>query len=105
MLMAYSYSPFLLSRSSSYASVEPGDKVVFRLTYEELLERRNGEYEYAINISPGQVVEEFRVTVNINESLPLTDLKVPKIVESNEIDFDEEEDINEVAEVTLGVNS
>merc|ERR1711936_283571 len=74
------------------ANVEPGDKVVFRLTYEELLERRNGRYEYAININPGQVVEDFKVTVNINESLPLTDLKVPKLVESNEIDFNENEE-------------
>merc|ERR1711874_346339 len=97
-----------VSRDSSVfsvdANVEPGDKVVFRLTYEELLERRNGRYEYAININPGQVVEDFRVIVNINESLPLTDLKGPKIVETNEIGFDEEE-VNEVAEVTLGVNS
>jgi len=88
------------------ANVEPGDKVVFRLTYEELLERRNGGYEYAINVNPGQVVEDFRVTVNINESLPLTDLKVPKLVESNEIDFNEneEDDVNEAAEVTRGVS-
>jgi len=93
------------NRFSVDANVEPGDKVVFRLTYEELLERRNGEYEYDININPGQVVEDFRVTVNINESLPLMDLKVPKLVESNEIDFDEDgEDVNAAAEVTRGVN-
>ena len=93
------------NRFSVDANVEPGDKAVFRLTYEELLDRRHGEYEYAINFSPRQVVEDFRVTVNINESLPLTYLKVPKLVESNEIDFDEDaEDVNEAAEVTRGVN-
>merc|ERR1711936_884897 len=99
-----------VSRDSSVfsvdANVEPGDKVVFRLTYEELLERSNEGYEYAINVNPGQVVEDFRVEVNINESLPLTDLKVPKLVESNEIDFNEDEgdDVNEAAEVTRGVS-
>ena len=87
------------------ANVEPGDKVVFRLTYEELLERSNEGYEYALNVNPGQVVEDFRVTVNINESLPLTDLKVPKLVESNEIDFNENEgdDVNEAAEFDPGL--
>jgi hypothetical protein len=30
-------------------------KVTFNLTYEELLTRRKGRYELAINVNPGQV--------------------------------------------------
>merc|ERR1712038_1697059 len=35
------------------ANIEAGDKVVFKLTYEELLERKNGQYEYTLNMDPG----------------------------------------------------
>jgi len=87
------------------ANIEAGDKVVFKLTYEELLERKNGQYEYTLNMDPGQLVEDLRVTVNIAESLPLTKLEVPALVESNEIDFSAaEEEVSSIAEVTRGVN-
>ena len=83
------------------ANIEAGDKVVFKLTYEELLERKNGQYEYTLNMDPGQLVEDLRVTVNIAESLPLTKLEVPALVESNEIDFSTaEEEVSSIAEVT-----
>jgi hypothetical protein len=59
------------------ANVEAGDKVRFRLTYEELLQRTNSQYEHQINIYPGQVVDDFTIIVNIDESLPLKDIKVP----------------------------
>ena len=78
------------------ANIEPEDKVVFKLTYDEVLDRVNGIYEYALNINPGQVVDDFNVEVQINESLPLINVQIPKVVESNEIDFtkdEEEEDI------------
>merc|ERR1712038_421302 len=87
------------------ANIEAGDRVVFKLTYEELLERKNGQYEYTLNMDPGQLVEDLQVTVNIAESLPLTKLEVPALVESNEIDFSAaEEEVSSIAEVTRGVN-
>lgn len=44
-------------------NVEPHLKVTFFLTYEELLQRRNGQYELVLNIHPGQVVQNLRVEV------------------------------------------
>merc|ERR1712038_1929660 len=85
-------------------NLEPGEKVVFTLIYEELLERKDGLYDYIININPGAVVEDFHVEININESLPLSKLSVPKLLESNEIDFSKEETESSIAEVTRDVD-
>merc|ERR1712184_132733 len=43
-----------------------------------------------INIDPQQIVEDFRVEVFINESLPITEVKVPELLQSNSIDPSEE---------------
>merc|ERR1712066_656626 len=64
--------------------------VVFRLTYDELLGRKEGMYRQEINIDPQQIVEDFRVEVYINESLPITEISVPELLESNTIDPSEE---------------
>ena len=85
-------------------NLEPEAKVQFRLTYEELLERQDGLYDYIININPGAVVEDFHVEVNINESLPLSRLSVPEILESNEIDFSDDIRENSIAQVTRNIN-
>merc|ERR1711953_1351830 len=85
-------------------NLEPQAKVEFRLTYEELLERQDGTYDYIININPGAVVEDFHVNININESLPLSRLSVPKVLESNEIDFSDEDTESSIAEVTRDVD-
>ena len=61
------------------ANVEPGGKVRFRLTYEELLQRRLSRYEHVLHVNPGQIVPDFRVDIYINESLPVVDVKVPEI--------------------------
>jgi len=84
-------------------NLEPGEKVVFSLTYEELLERKDDQYEYVLHVDPGVVLEDFHVEININESLPLSQLTVPELLESNEIDFTEEETESSVAEVTRDV--
>jgi len=84
-------------------NLEPGQKVVFTLTYEELLERKDDQYEYVLHVDPGVVLDDFHVEININESLPLSRLSVPKLLESNEIDFSEEETESSVAEVTRDV--
>jgi len=103
------YTASLVSKSSTSrdsnkftvdVNIEPGDKVIFELTYDELLERKNGNYEYGINIDPGMIIDDFKVVVNINESLPLSQLEVPELIESNEIDFSKEDTENSIAEVT-----
>merc|ERR1712110_551390 len=84
-------------------NLEPGEKVVFTLTYEELLERKDDQYEYVLHVDPGVILDDFHVEININESLPLSQLFVPELLESNEIDFSEEETESSVAEVTRDV--
>merc|ERR1712038_43068 len=84
-------------------NLEPGEKVVFTLIYEELLERKDDQYEYVLHVDPGVVLDDFRVEININESLPLSQLFVPELLESNEIDFSVEEAESSVAEITRGV--
>merc|ERR1711971_139643 len=71
-------------------NIEGGQEVVFRLTYDELLGRKEGMYRQEINIDPQQIVEDFRVEVYINESLPITKVSVPELLESNSIDPSEE---------------
>merc|ERR1719411_2541521 len=71
-------------------NIEGGQEVVFRLTYDELLGRKEGMYRQEINIDPQQIVEDFRVEVFINESLPITEVKVPELLQSNSIDPSEE---------------
>jgi len=75
------------NKFSIKTSIEPGQKVVFKLKYEELLQRRNGQYEHAININPESNVENLKVEVFINESLPISNLFVPELKHSNELDF------------------
>merc|ERR1719264_1755149 len=71
-------------------NIEGGQEVVFRLTYDELLGRKEGMYRQEINIDPQQIVEDFRVEVFINESLPITAVNVPELLQSNSIDPSEE---------------
>merc|ERR1712038_91132 len=84
-------------------NLEPGEKVTFTLTYEELLERQEDQYEYVLHVEPGVVLEDFHVEVNINESLPLSKLSVPELVQSNEIDLSVEESESSIAQVTRDV--
>merc|ERR1711971_456250 len=71
-------------------NIEGGQEVIFRLTYDELLGRKEGMYRQEINIDPQQIVEDFRVEVFINESLPITEVNVPELLQSNSIDPSEE---------------
>jgi len=94
----------LVSRESENfrvkSSIEPGDKVVFKLIYDKLLDRSEGQYEYSLDINPGQVVEDFKVEVNIHESLPLSKLEVPELIESNETETQ-----NSIAQITRNVDN
>lgn len=67
-------------------NVEASSSAVFNLTYEELLVRRNGVYNHAINLHPGALVPKLTVTVNIKETEKLVELRVPEIRTGNEID-------------------
>merc|ERR1712038_609652 len=67
-------------------NIEGGQEVVFRLTYNELLGRKEGMYRQEINIDPQEVVEDFRVEIFINESLPITKVSVPQLLQSNSVD-------------------
>ena len=66
-------------------NVEPGEKVLFKLTYDELLERTLGKYEQVINVNPDQIVDDFNINFYIRESLPIVDLKLLERKDSNEI--------------------
>ncbi|KAK9736763.1 Vault protein inter-alpha-trypsin domain [Popillia japonica] len=66
-------------------NVEPASKVIFYLTYEQLLQREDNQYELVINIHPKQPVADLRVNVNIQESQPLTFVNAPPIRSGNEI--------------------
>ncbi|XP_072391488.1 inter-alpha-trypsin inhibitor heavy chain H4-like [Diabrotica undecimpunctata] len=61
------------------------EKATFYLTYEELLERKNNQYDLVLNIRPGQVVDHLNVQVYINESRPLVFVKTPSLRSGNEI--------------------
>lgn len=67
-------------------NVEPNTVAVFNLTYEELLTRRNGVYNHAINMHPGDLVPKLTVTVHIKEAQKITELRVPEVRTGNEID-------------------
>ena len=68
------------------AKVDPQDKVVFHLDYEELLQRKNGQYQYELNIQPkDEVIKDLEIRININESLPLKDVSVQKVKSRGEI--------------------
>jgi len=85
------------------ANVESGHKIIFKLTYDQLLERKDGLYEQEINIDLKQIVEDFKIEVHINESLPITTINVPELLQSNEIDFEDETE-NKIAVVERNIN-
>ncbi|XP_069937311.1 inter alpha-trypsin inhibitor, heavy chain 4-like isoform X1 [Cherax quadricarinatus] len=60
-------------------TVAEQDEVVFYLTYEELLERRLGDYSHKINVHPGYPVRDLLVDVTIHETRDISILKVKKI--------------------------
>merc|ERR1712038_798632 len=80
------------NRFTVTANVEAGDKVEFKLTYDELLERKQGQYHLAVNVNPGQIVDDLKIEVVINESLPISIISVPELKQSNEVDFEADQE-------------
>ncbi|KAJ9587868.1 hypothetical protein L9F63_018702, partial [Diploptera punctata] len=72
------------NRFTVSVNVESNKAVIFNLTYEELLTRRLELYSDTINLNPGQVVNDFSVTVNIEESSNIRSLRVPALKVSEE---------------------
>jgi hypothetical protein len=60
-------------------NVAPEQKVTFNLTYQELLQRALGIYQSVIYIDPGQIVNDMKVDVFINESREINSLRVPAL--------------------------
>lgn len=67
------------NRFSVEVNVGAQEKVVFNLTYQELLKRKRGSYEHVIYINPKQIVADFQIHVSIEESRELTEVRVPPI--------------------------
>ncbi|XP_048481772.1 inter-alpha-trypsin inhibitor heavy chain H4 isoform X3 [Plutella xylostella] len=80
-------------------NVEPNTEALFNLTYEELLSRRNGVYNHAINLHPGVVVDKLTVVVHVREGQKITQLRVPEIRTGNEVDANEDDAQNPRAEI------
>ncbi|XP_060080552.1 inter-alpha-trypsin inhibitor heavy chain H3-like [Ylistrum balloti] len=53
--------------------------VAFNLTYQNLLRRNHGTYEHVLYIDPGQVVNDLRVDIAIQESRAITSINVPPL--------------------------
>ncbi|CAG9859314.1 unnamed protein product [Phyllotreta striolata] len=73
------------NRFTVSVNVEPEKKVTFLLTYEELLQRRNSQYELVLNVNPGQIVQDMNIEVFVNESRPLQFVRTPSLRTGNEI--------------------
>ncbi len=74
------------------------------MTYEELLVRKISKYQHTVHVDPGQVVKDFKITVNINESLPIVRLNVPEL-KSDVNAITSTLAANEVAQITTNVDN
>jgi len=70
------------------AKVDAFDKVVFELTYEQPLDRVNGLNNYKLHLNlKDQVIDDFKIKVNITETLPIKRESFEVRRESNDIDL------------------
>ena len=60
--------------------------MVFKLKYDELLEREDKWYEHLVNLGQDKTIPDLRVEVFIKETLPLKAVEVPQLLQSNEVD-------------------
>nr|XP_034824157.1 inter-alpha-trypsin inhibitor heavy chain H6-like [Maniola hyperantus] len=70
-------------------NLEGRSNATYLLRYEELLVRRNGVYNHAINLLPGALVPKMDVVIHIKESQKISVLRVPELRTGNEIDATE----------------
>ncbi|XP_076107898.1 inter-alpha-trypsin inhibitor heavy chain H3-like isoform X1 [Mytilus galloprovincialis] len=90
-----SQKPRHTNRFSVDVNIAAESKVTFNLTYQELLERVYEEYEHIIYVDPGQIVEDFRIDVYLQESRDITKVSVPPL--RNDIISDVNEGKNALA--------
>jgi len=67
-------------------NVPAQEEVVFKLEYDELLERESEWYEHLVNLGQDKTIPDLKVEVFIKETLPLRAVEVPQLLQSNEID-------------------
>lgn len=65
-------------------------QVIFKLQYEEMLERDKSWYEHKINLNTDETIADLKVEVFIEETLSLTDVRVPRLLMTNEISQSED---------------
>merc|ERR1712062_790378 len=71
------------------AKVDAFDKATFFVTYEDQLKRVDGLYNHKLNLHlKNQIIDDFKIKINITESLPLKVETLEAIRETNEIDQD-----------------
>ncbi|CAH2240464.1 jg6266 [Pararge aegeria aegeria] len=85
-------------------NVEGRTNATYRLRYEEMLVRRKGVYNHAINLNPGTLVPKMDVVVHIKESQKISVLRVPELRTGNEIDATEKDAQNTKAVIKRGNN-
>ena len=73
-------------------------QVVFKLQYDELLERDKSWYTHTINLAQDKIVPDLRVEVIIEETLELRGLEVPRLIQSTGIQVEEPRDLREELE-------
>ncbi|KFQ74268.1 Inter-alpha-trypsin inhibitor heavy chain H3, partial [Phoenicopterus ruber ruber] len=66
-------------------NIEAASKVIFELTYEELLKRQFGKYEMFIKVKPKQLVKDFEIKVNIFEPQGITELEAEGTFITNDL--------------------
>uniref|UniRef100_K1QRW1 Inter-alpha-trypsin inhibitor heavy chain H3 n=1 Tax=Magallana gigas TaxID=29159 RepID=K1QRW1_MAGGI len=69
----------IISSFQVQVNVEALGEVKFELVYRELLKRTKGYYNHIIYLNPGQLVEDFLITVMITESRTVTYVKIPPL--------------------------
>ncbi|XP_054751645.2 inter-alpha-trypsin inhibitor heavy chain H3-like [Lytechinus pictus] len=78
-------------------TVEARKTVLFNLTYEQLLKRKNGIFEQRISIQPGQMVPDVRVEAHITEPQGLKEVNASWAI----ADKSDETKLNNMTEVQL----
>jgi len=73
------------NKFSISTNVEAKESVVFRLTYEELLERCDKKYRHNINMFSHGDVDNVTIEIFLNESRPLSYLNVTEVKNTNDI--------------------
>ena len=56
--------------------LQPLDQVNVSLVYQYSLEKKDNRYVSSVSLSPGEVVEDFRVELSVSDYLPLEEIEI-----------------------------